>query len=296
MMEEAIKKSEILIEALPYIKAFYGKVVVIKYGGSVLTDDQVRKNVLEDIVFMNYAGMRPVLVHGGGPFVSDKMKTVGKKVKFIDGQRVTDEETINILDEVFSQLNKKLVEEIKTLGAQAFGLSGKDAELIKVKKIDTPKKIGFVGDITSIDITLLARLIETDVIPVVSPLGKGEDGKIYNVNADSVATNVATALGAEKMVLLTDVKGIMKDIKDEKTLFNSLTMADAEYLIEKGIIEKGMIPKSKACLFAIKNGVKKAHIVDCRMPHALLLEIFTNKGIGTEITKLNRRTKATQDI
>lgn len=296
MMEEAIKKSEILIEALPYIKAFYGKVVVIKYGGSVLTDEAVRKNVLEDVVFMNYAGMRPVLVHGGAPFINEKMNAAGKKVRFVDGHRVTDEETILILDEVFSQLNKKLVEEIRALGGQAFGLSGKDAELIKVKKMDSAKKMGYVGEVTSIDITLLTRLIETNVIPVVSPLGKGEDGKIYNVNADSVATHVATALTAEKLVLLTDVKGVMKDVKDEATLFNSLTMADAEYLIEKGVIEKGMIPKTKACLFGIKNGVKKAHIVDCRIPHALLLEIFTNKGIGTEITKLNRRTKATQDI
>lgn len=293
-MEEAIKKSEILIEALPYIKAFYGKVVVIKYGGSVLMDDAVRKNVLEDIVFMNYAGMRPVLVHGGGPLINEKMNELGKKVRFVDGHRVTDEETITIVDDVFSQLNKKLVEEIKALGGQAFGLSGKDAELIKVKKME--KRVGYVGEITFIDITLLTRLIETDVIPVISPLGKGQDAKIYNVNADSAATNIATALNAEKLVLLTDVKGIMKDVKNEGTLFNSLTMADAEYLIEKGIIGKGMIPKANACLFAIKNGVKKAHIVDCKIPHALLLEIFTNKGIGTEITKFNRRTKATLDI
>lgn len=294
MMEEAIRKSQILIEALPYIKAFYGKVIVIKYGGSVLTDETIRKNVLEDIVFMNYAGMRPVLVHGGGPFVNEKMQALGKKVRFVEGQRVTDEETIAVLDDVFTQLNKKLVEEIRALGGQAFGLSGKDAELIRVKKME--KRVGYVGEVTRIDNTLLTRLIETDVIPVISPLGKGEDGKIYNVNADSVATNVATSLNAEKLVLLTDVKGVMKNIKDEKSLFNSLTIADAEYLIEKGVIEKGMIPKAKACLFAIKNGVKKAHIVDCRIPHALLLEIFTNEGIGTEITKLNRRTKATLDI
>jgi len=295
-MEEAIKKSEVLIEALPYIKAFYAKVIVIKYGGSVLTDEAVRKNVLEDIVFMSYAGMRPVLVHGGGPFINEKMKAAGKKVKFIDGPRVTDEGMITIIDEVFTQLNRQMVEEIRALGGQGFGLSGKDAELIKVKNMDESGKMGYVGDITSVDITLLTRLIETNVIPVISPLGKGEDGKIYNINADSAATNIARALGAEKMVLLTDVKGVMRDVKDEGTLFNSLTIADAEYLMEKGIIAKGMIPKTKACLFAIKNGVKKAHIVDCRIPHALLLEIFTNKGIGTEITKLNRRTKVTLDI
>jgi len=295
-MEEAIKKSEVLIEALPYIKAFYAKVIVIKYGGSVLTDEAVRKNVLEDIVFMSYAGMRPVLVHGGGPFINEKMKAAGKKVKFIDGHRVTDEGMITIIDEVFTQLNRQMVEEIRALGGQGFGLSGKDAELIKVKNMDESGKMGYVGDITSVDITLLTRLIETNVIPVISPLGKGEDGKIYNINADSAATNIARALGAEKMVLLTDVKGVMRDVKDEGTLFNSLTIADAEYLMEKGIIAKGMIPKTKACLFAIKNGVKKAHIVDCRIPHALLLEIFTNKGIGTEITKLNRRTKVTLDI
>lgn len=295
-MEDAIKKSEVLIEALPYIKAFYAKVIVIKYGGSILTDEAVRRNVLEDIVFMSYAGMRPVLVHGGGPFINEKMKAAGKKVKFVDGHRVTDEGMIAIIDEVFTQLNKQMVEEIRALGGQGFGLSGKDAELIKVKNIDESGKMGYVGDITSVDITLLTRLIETNIIPVISPLGKGEDGKIYNINADSAATNIARALGAEKMVLLTDVKGVMRDVRDEGTLFNSLTIADADYLIEKGIIAEGMIPKTKACLFAIKNGVKKAHIVDCRIPHALLLEIFTNKGIGTEITKLNRRTKATLDI
>jgi len=293
-MEEAIKKSQILIEALPYIKAFHNKVVVIKYGGSTLADDEIRRRVLEDIVFMNYAGMRPILVHGGGPLISEKMKAKGKKIKFVDGHRVTDEETIAIVDEALSQLNKKLVEEIKVLGAEAFGLSGKDAELIKAKK--TEKKIGYVGDIISIEQVLLTRLIETDIIPVISPLGKGEDGKVYNINADSASTNIATALGAEKLVLLTDVKGVMKDVKNEGTLFNSLTSADAEILIEKGIIEKGMIPKVQACLFAIRNGVKKAHIVDCKIPHALLLEIFTNKGIGTEIIKLNRRTKITQDL
>jgi len=295
MMEEAIKKSQVLIEALPYIKSFYNKVVLIKYGGSAISDDEVRRTTLEDIVFMNYAGMKPVLVHGGGPLINERMKASGKRIRFVDGHRATDGETILIVDEVLSQLNKKLVEEIKDLGGNAFGLSGKDAELIKVKKIDK-ERIGYVGDVTSIDTTLLTRLIETNVIPIISPIGKGEDGKLYNVNADSVATNVAVALGAEKLVLLTDVKGIMRDLKDEKSLYNSLTTADAEFLIEKEVIAKGMIPKAGACLFAIKNGVKKAHIVDCRISHALLLEIFTDKGIGTEIIKLNRRTKVTQDI
>jgi acetylglutamate kinase len=252
--------------------------------------------VLEDIVFMSYAGMKPVIIHGGGPLISERMNSIGKKVHFVDGHRVTDEETIAIVDEVLVQLNKKLVEEIKTLGGNAFGLSGKDASLIKVKKKDNEKPLGFVGDVTGIDTTLLTRLTETDIIPVISPLGIGEDSKVYNVNADSVATNIAVSLSAEKIVLLTNVKGIMHDHKDERTLFNSLTTADTDFLIEKGVIERGMIPKAEACLYALRNGVKKAHIVDCKIPHALLLEIFTDKGIGTEIIKLNRLTKATQEI
>jgi len=295
-MEEAIRKSDILIEALPYIKTFYNKVILIKYGGSAITDDAVRRNVLEDIVFMNYAGMKPVLIHGGGPLISKKMDEIGKKVEFVDGQRVTDEEAIDIVDEVLWGLNKKLVEEFKSLGVQSYGLSGKDAGLIKAKKIIKEKDIGYVGEITSVDTTLLTRLIETDVIPVISSLAKGEDGKIYNINADSAAAKIAVALGAEKIVLLSNVKGIMRDINNENTLYDSLTTADVEVMIEKGIIVKGMIPKAQACLVAIRNGVKKAHIVDCRIPHALLLEIFTDKGIGTEITKLNRRTKASQDL
>ncbi|PIU41791.1 MAG: acetylglutamate kinase [Candidatus Omnitrophica bacterium CG07_land_8_20_14_0_80_42_15] len=295
-MEEAIRKSDILIEALPYIKTFYNKVILIKYGGSAITDDAVRRNVLEDIVFMNYAGMKPVLIHGGGPLISKKMDEIGKKVEFVDGQRVTDEEAIDIVDEVLWGLNKKLVEEFKSLGVQSYGLSGKDAGLIKAKKIIKEKDIGYVGEITSVDTTLLTRLIETDVIPVISSLAKGEDGKIYNINADSAAAKIAVALGAEKIVLLSNVKGIMRDINNENTLYDSLTTADVEVMIEKGIIVKGMIPKAQACLVAIRNGVKKAHIVDCRIPHALLLEIFTDKGMGTEITKLNRRTKASQDL
>ena len=284
-MQEAIKKSQVLIEALPYIKKFFEKVVVIKYGGAAVDEKGIDPAVLEDIVFMNYAGMRPILVHGGGPLISRFMKKAGIEPKFICGRRVTDRESIYIIDNALHSINKQIVRTLKELGAKAFGLSGRENDLIKVKKLKTEIDLGFVGEVTSVDTTVVKRLIEDNIIPVIYPLGMGRDRNLYNVNADDVAGEIAVALKAEKFVLLTNVRGIMKDKDNPSTLYNTLTVGEVNKLIQKKIIDSGMIPKASACVNAIKGGVRKAHILDAGIPHALLLEIFTDKGIGTEIVR-----------
>ncbi len=295
-MEEAIKKSEVLIEALPYIKKFFRKNIIIKFGGSSLEDDSIRKSVLEDIVFMSFAGMRPVLVHGGGPHINEKLKEAGKRPKFVNGLRVTDKKTMEIVDGALTELNRKLVDEIKVMGREAFGLSGKENRLIIAKKIISDPDIGYAGSVQSVDTTVLDKFLEDSIIPVISPVAMGEDGNLYNVNADEAASNIAVAIKAEKLLVLTNVKGIFRELDGEKHLFHSLSLDDTKYLMKKGIIDSGMIPKAKACLLALEGKVKKAHIINSTLPHALLLEIFTDKGIGTEIVKLGRRTKATEGI
>ncbi|MBU0682968.1 MAG: acetylglutamate kinase [Candidatus Omnitrophota bacterium] len=281
-MEEAIKKSEVLIEALPYIKKFFNKVIVIKFGGSSLHDDVSRKMVLQDIVFMRYAGMKPVLVHGGGPHINEKLKSANIETRFIDGLRVTCEKSMSVVDSVLMGVNKNLVNEINLLGGEAFGLSGKENNIVQTVKVQSPD-LGFVGSIETIDTTVLDRLVNTNIIPIICPIGKGKDDKLYNVNADEVASNIAVALDAEKFVVLTNVRGVMEDKSDLKSLFHSLTFEQANCLIETKVIQGGMVPKVKSCLFALRGNVRKAHIVDATLPHALLLEIFTDKGIGTEI-------------
>lgn len=295
-MEEAIKKSMVLIEALPYIKRFSQKIFVIKFGGSSLGNESARKHVLEDIVFMRYAGIRPILVHGGGPLISAKMKEARKKPRFVDGLRVTDKKTMEIVDDALMELNGILVAEIKKLGAEAFGLSGKENKLLIAKKITHMEDIGFAGTVDSVDTTVLGRLLGAGIIPVVCPVGIGSDGELYNVNADEAASRIAMELRAEKLFILTNVRGIMKEKGNPDTLYGSLSVADTEALIEKGVVSDGMIPKTKACINALENRVRKAHIIDSNLAHALLLEIFTDKGIGTEITKLGRKTKATEGL
>ncbi len=281
-MEEAIKKSEVLIEALPYIKKFYGKVVVIKFGGSSLQDKKSREMVLHDIIFMRYAGMKPVLVHGGGPNINERLKEQNIETKFVEGLRVTCEKTMNVVDSVLMGINRDLVREINSFGGKAFGLSGKENNMVQTVKNQNPD-LGYVGNIEAVDTTVLDRLVDTNIIPVICPVGKGRDEKLYNVNADEVASNIASALNAEKFVLLTNVRGVMKTSDDPESLFHSLTDEKTEQLIETGVITGGMVPKVKACLCALKGNVKKAHIVDATLSHALLLEMFTDKGIGTEI-------------
>lgn len=284
-MKEAIKKSEVLIEALPYIKKFFGKTVLIKYGGAAVDEKGIEKGILDDIMFMNYAGMKPIIVHGGGPLISRMMKKAGLEPKFVHGRRVTDSQTVHIIDKALNLINRKIVKALRDLGARAFGLSGKENNLIRVKKIRSEVDLGYVGEVTSVDTTVVKRLVEDNIIPVIYPLGVGRDGHIYNVNADDVADEIAIALKAEKFVLLTNVNGIMKDKSDPSTLYDSITVSEVERLIRKGNIDSGMIPKARACVNAIKGGVKKAHILNAGIPHALLLEIFTDKGIGTEIVK-----------
>jgi len=285
VMSEALKKSQILIEALPYIKKFFGKVVVIKYGGSAVDEKGIERGILDDIMFMNYAGMHPIVVHGGGPFISKMMKKAGLEPKFINGRRYTDDKTVRIIDKALHVINRKIVGELKGMGARAFGLSGTENDLIKVKKLNLGYDLGFVGEVTSVDTTVVKRLINDNMIPVIYPLGRGRDGEIYNVNADDVASAIAAKLKCEKFVLLTNVMGIMKDKNDSKTLYHTLKSSDVKRLIKNKVIASGMIPKAEACVRAIKGGVKKSHILDAGMEHAMLLEIFTDTGIGTEIVK-----------
>jgi acetylglutamate kinase len=284
-MEEAIKKADVLIEALPYIKKFHKKIIVIKYGGSILGEERIRKGVLEDIVFLNFMGLKPVLVHGGGPNISERMRQEGKKTEFLDGMRVTDEKTLEVVEEELERLNKAIVEELSNLGAKSVGLNGKDEDLIQVEKKKAKIDLGLVGRIFGIDTQPILNELKKDKVVVVLPMGKGKDKKTYNVNADEAASSVASALSAEKLVLLTNVKGIMRNAEDPHSFLSTLTIEEAKGLIENNVIQHGMIPKVKACVDALENGVSKTHIIDARTPHGLLLEIFTDQGVGTEIIK-----------
>ena len=284
-MEEAIKKAEVLIEALPYIKKFHKKVIVIKYGGSMMGDEKIRNGVLEDIVFLSFMGLRTILVHGGGPNISDRMRASVKKTEFVEGMRVTDEETLQLVEEELLVLNEMIVKEINELGAKAVGLNGKNDDLIQVEKKKTKIDIGLVGNIKEINIGLLNEELKKDRVVVVLPMGIGKDKKTYNVNADEAAASIAASLQAEKFVLMTNVKGIMRNAEDKSSFISTLTVAEVNGLIENKIISQGMIPKVKACVAALSGGVKKTHIIDARTPHGLLLEIFTDQGIGTEIIK-----------
>jgi acetylglutamate kinase len=283
-MEEAIKKAEVLIEALPYIKEFHNKIVVIKYGGSILGEEKIRKGVLEDIVFLTFMGLRPVLVHGGGPNISDRMRSSGKKTDFVDGMRVTDATTLAIVEEELQKLNDIIVKEISEQGAKAVGISGKKS-IIHARKKSAKIDLGLVGEIAQINTEALLEKLKPNTVAVILPMGKGDDGNTYNVNADEAASAIASALGAEKLVLLTNVKGIMRSSDDSHSFISTLTIDEAKKLIEEGVIQQGMIPKVKACTDALENGVKKTHIIDARITHGLLLEIFTKQGIGTEIAK-----------
>ncbi len=287
-MEDIIRKADVLIEALPYIQSFYDKTMVIKYGGAAMTDTEIRRNVLEDIVFMSYVGMRPVLVHGGGPFISKRIEELGNEVKFVQGYRVTDEETMELVEEELIKVNREIVREIISLGGSAISLSGKDDHLIEVKKhadIDGTD-IGFVGDITKVNGDVIQKMLTSDIIPVIAPIGIGKDGFTYNINADQAAAEIARNLGAHKFVLLTNVRGILKDPTNPETLLSHVTVGEIDSLIESKILTSGMIPKVRACMRALDRGsVKKTHIVDGRIPHGILLEIFTDKGIGTEIVR-----------
>jgi acetylglutamate kinase len=284
-MEEAIKKAKVLIEALPYIKKFHKKIIVIKYGGSILGEEKIRKAVLEDIIFLNFMGLRPVLVHGGGPNISERMRSSGKKTDFVDGMRVTDEETLKVVDEELQKLNDIIVSEINEMEGKAVGLSGKENKLIQVEKKKAKIDLGFVGNVVEINTQAILDSLKDEAITVILPMGVGQDKKAYNVNADEAASHIAGALNAEKLVLLTNVKGIMRSSGEHNSFISTLTRQEALGLIQDNVIQQGMIPKVMACIEALDKGVKKTHVIDARIPHALLLEVFTDKGIGTEIIK-----------
>lgn len=285
-MDEAIRKADVLIEALPYIKEFRNKVFVIKYGGSILSEETIRKGVLEDIVFLSFMGIKTILVHGGGINISGKLKDIGKKSEFINGMRVTDAETLAVVEKELNVLNKMIVSEIKEIGANVTGVSGKDDGLITARKKNAGDfDMGYVGDVVEIKADLIEEKINKNSILVITPMGIDKKGVVYNINADEVASHVSSWLAAEKFVLLTNVKGVMRDTEDKDSLITSLNLKEINTLIENKIIQSGMIPKVGACIYALKRGVKKTHIIDARIPHALLLEIFTDKGVGTEIVE-----------
>ncbi len=281
-MDDIIKKADVLVEAIPYIHAFRTKVFVIKYGGSILDNETIRKHVLEDIVFLSYVGIRTILVHGGGPHISSRLKEAGVKSEFHEGIRVTDEETLQIVSEELNKLNKRIVSEIRSLKGDVTGLKGEE-NIITVEKKQASRELGFVGTITSIERNAIESHLKKGRITVVSPMGISIDQQPHNVNADEVASAIASSMKAEKLVLLTNVAGVMRNPEDPHSLISTLTIDEIDNLIKNNVIQSGMIPKVMACLEALNGGVKKTHIIDARSPHALLLEFFTDQGVGTQI-------------
>lgn len=285
-MEEILSKAEVLIEALPYIQRFNRKIIVVKYGGSAMSSEELQKNVIKDVTLLKLVGFKPIIVHGGGKEISRWVGKVGKEAKFVNGLRVTDAETMEIAEMVLNKVNKGLVSMVQELGVKAVGISGKDGGLLKVdKKYSNGEDIGFVGDIKDVDPKVLYDLLERDFLPIVAPIGMDDNFQTYNINADDAACAIAKAVGAEKLAFLTDIEGLYKDINDKSSFISRLSASEADQLISDGFIGGGMLPKLANCTSAIKNGVNRVHILDGRIPHCLLLEIFTQKGIGTAIVK-----------
>lgn len=286
-MKSIINKAEILTEALPYIKKFSGITVVIKYGGAALVNEEIKSTIIKDIALMKFVGFKPVVVHGGGKDINKALERVGIEPQFKDGLRVTDEETMEVVQEVLvGKVNKSLVTELCLQGINAVGVCGKDSGFMKVKKA-TPNglDLGLVGEVTEVDTTLINTLLDNDFVPVISTVGVDEEGNSYNVNADYAAVAVAGALNAEKLVFITDVAGVMRDVNDPNSVISTTNTAEINELIADGTIAGGMIPKAQCCLAGVNAGVKNVHILDGRIAHCLILEIFTNKGIGTLIEK-----------
>ncbi len=282
MNEDVLQKAATLAEALPYIRAFSGTTMVIKYGGNAMDDPALADLFARDVVLMRLVGMNPVVVHGGGPQISDLMRRLGKEPEFVDGLRVTDAESVDIVRmALVGKVNREIVSCLNQHGSYAVGLSGEDAGLITVTMRD--ERLGFVGDVASIDASILVRLLREELIPVIATVGVDDEGQAYNVNADTVAGAIASALDAEKLVYLTNVAGLYEDYPDESSLLSRVEIADLERLEQSGKLSEGMIPKVRSCVTALQNGVRRAHILDGRIPHALLLEFFTDEGIGTMI-------------
>ncbi|NTV30303.1 MAG: acetylglutamate kinase [Candidatus Omnitrophica bacterium] len=281
-MEDIIRKAGVLVEAIPYIHEFRRKIFVIKYGGSILHDEVIRRRVLEDIVFLSFVGIRIIVVHGGGPHISNRLKAIGVEPEFHNGIRVTDEKTLQVVVEELDEINGQIVQEIRALRGDVTGLKGHE-NIVYVEKKKAERDLGYVGTITNIERQVLDQHLCQGYITVVAPLGIGVGQQTHNVNADEVASAIAASMKAEKFVLLTNVPGVLRDPKDQATLCSTLTMSQVEKFKQDGIISGGMIPKVDACMEALMGGIPKAHIVDARMDHALLLEIFTDTGVGTQI-------------
>ena len=287
LMQEYIGKAKVLIEALPFIKKFYGKTVVVKYGGSALINPDIKDTIIKDIALMKLVGMHPVVVHGGGPDINDFLKRMNIKSNFINGLRVTDDETMEVVEMVLAgKLNKSIVTEICQCGVKAVGISGKDGNTVKAKKIEKDGvDYGNVGDVVSVDPGLIQSLIENDFIPVIAPIGKDDEGNTYNINADYMAVAIAGALKAQKLVFLTDVEGVLKDVHNPRSVLSFIKVDEVQGLKDDGTISGGMIPKVDCCLEAVEKGVDHVHILDGRVEHCLILEIFTPEGIGTMIER-----------
>ena len=283
-MQQYLDKAQVLIEALPYIQRFNRKIIVVKYGGSAMVDEELKKRVIEDVTLLKLVGFKPIIVHGGGKEISKWVGKVGMEPKFINGLRVTDEDTMEVAEMVLGRVNKSLVQLVESLGVRAIGISGKDGALLKVdKKYSDGQDIGYVGDIKKVNGQILYDLLEKDFLPIVCPVGLDDDFNTYNINADDAACAIARAVKAEKLAFLTDIEGVYKDPSDPATLISELRVDDAKNLMADGYIGGGMLPKLQNCIDAIEAGVSRVHILDGRIPHCLLLEIFTNKGIGTAI-------------
>lgn len=283
-MQKYLDKAEVLIEALPYIQRFNRKIIVVKYGGSAMVDEELKKHVIQDVSLLKLVGFKPIIVHGGGKEISRWVGKVGMEPHFVNGLRVTDADTMELAEMVLGKVNKELVQLVESLGVRAIGLSGKDGGLLKVdKKLSDGKDIGFVGDIKQVNAEILYDLLEKDYLPVICPVGLDDDYNTYNINADDAACAIAKAMCAEKLAFLTDIEGVYKDPHDPETLISELKVSEAKALMDDGYIGGGMLPKLNNCIDAIESGVSRVHILDGRIPHCLLLEFFTNKGIGTAI-------------
>lgn len=283
-MKQLLEKAEVLIEALPYIQRFNRKIIVVKYGGSAMVDEELKRSVIQDVTLLKLVGFKPIIVHGGGKEISRWVEKSGKEPEFVNGLRKTDAETMEIAEMVLNRVNKSLVSMVQELGVLSVGVSGKDGGLLRVdKKLSDGQDIGYVGEVREVNPKILYDLLEKDFLPIVCPIGLGDSYESFNINADDAACAIARAVSAEKLAFLTDIEGVYKDPKDKSTLISELTVSDARELIGDGNIGGGMLPKLNNCIDAIENGVSRVHILDGRIAHCLLLEIFTNKGIGTAI-------------
>lgn len=283
-MENWIQKANVLNEALPYIQRFQGKIIVVKYGGSAMVDHELKKNVIRDVALLKLVGFRPIIVHGGGKEITKWVNKVGLETNFVNGLRVTDKDTMEVAEMVLNKVNKGLVSMMEKVGVKAVGISGKDGSLLKVeKKLSGGKDIGFVGEVKQVNTELLETLLDNGFVPVICPVGSDDEYHSYNVNADDAACAVASAMEAAKLAFLTDIEGVYRDPLDKSSLISELTVPEAEELLASGNVGGGMLPKIRNCVDAINAGVSRVHILDGRLPHCLLLEFFTNKGVGTAI-------------